>query len=303
MALLPDWAEGLWTVVTPDPFTRFRAEPKEKMRTVEIAGHALMGPIAVFDAGIGSYSAVAHIHDRFPDQDLVYLADRASFPYGMKTLPELRAIIDRTLGYLEALPVAAVVVASNVPSVTVLDDATAGRKLPVSRIVPPIRQALDTTAGDIVVLGVRALIFSTELASYIAGDASWETGRIHPRDASSLVELVENGAFLFARDKTQGAVAAYLDALTGELPNLTAMTLSSTHLPWLRDYFTRARPDLALLDPIDKVVRDIAPVTTHGTGTIVGLVTETPDYPAQQFSAMLERLNIDIPLTVVTLQA
>jgi glutamate racemase len=47
------------------------------------------------------------------------------------------------------------------------------------------------------------------------------------------------------------------------------------------------------------VVEDIAPVTTRGTGTVVGLVTETPDYPAHQFNAMLGRLNIDIPLSVV----
>ncbi len=90
-----------------------------------------------------------------------------------------------------------------------------------------------------------------------------------------------------------------MDALARELPDLAAITLSSTHLPWLREFFARARPDVALFDPIDKVVEDIAPVTTRGTGTVVGLVTETPDYPAHQFNAMLGRLNIDIPLSVV----
>jgi glutamate racemase len=45
-------------------------------------------PIAVFDAGIGSYSAVATIRNRFPQQDIIYFADRASFPYGAKSLAE-----------------------------------------------------------------------------------------------------------------------------------------------------------------------------------------------------------------------
>jgi glutamate racemase len=173
------------------------------MSAVHLAGHVLTDPIAVFDAGIGSYSAVAHIHRRFPEQDLVCLADRASFPYGLKTLPELRATIERTLDYLAALPVAAVVVASNVPSVTMLDDAIAGRKLPVSGIVPPVREALGATDGDVAVLGVRTLVASAELTGYIAREAGPDIGRVHARDASSLVELVESGAFLFAADQTR----------------------------------------------------------------------------------------------------
>ncbi len=210
------------------------------MSAVHLAGHVLTDPIAVFDAGIGSYSAVAHIHRRFPEQDLVCLADRASFPYGLKTLPELRATIERTLDYLAALPVAAVVVASNVPSVTMLDDAIAGRKLPVSGIVPPVREALGATDGDVAVLGVRTLVTSAELTGYIAREAGPDIGRVHARDASSLVELVESGAFLFAADQTQEAVTAYVDALARELPDLAAITLSSTHLPWLREFFARA---------------------------------------------------------------
>ena len=53
-------------------------------------------PLAVFDAGIGSYSAVAAIRNRYPQQDVIYFADRASFPYGAKSLAELRVIISRT---------------------------------------------------------------------------------------------------------------------------------------------------------------------------------------------------------------
>ncbi|WP_242495094.1 hypothetical protein [Salinicola tamaricis] len=44
---------------------------------------ALNRPIAVFDAGIGSYAIVAEIQRRLPRQDVIYFA-RASFPYGSK---------------------------------------------------------------------------------------------------------------------------------------------------------------------------------------------------------------------------
>jgi glutamate racemase len=39
----------------------------------------LKQPVAVFDAGIGSYAIARKIVDRFP-----YFADRSNFPYGGK---------------------------------------------------------------------------------------------------------------------------------------------------------------------------------------------------------------------------
>ncbi|TYL24975.1 Asp/Glu racemase, partial [Streptococcus pyogenes] len=50
---------------------------------------ALSTPIAVFDAGIGSYAIVELIRRRQPRRDILYFADRARFPYGGKGRDEL----------------------------------------------------------------------------------------------------------------------------------------------------------------------------------------------------------------------
>ncbi|WP_280570224.1 hypothetical protein [Chromohalobacter sp. 296-RDG] len=55
--------------------------------------NTLNHPIAVFDAGIGSYAIVAEIHRQLPNQDIIYLADRASFPYGDKSPDALSLIM------------------------------------------------------------------------------------------------------------------------------------------------------------------------------------------------------------------
>ena len=44
--------------------------------------------IAVFDAGLGSYAIVEAIKKAYPKQDIIYFADRKSFPYGTKTTDE-----------------------------------------------------------------------------------------------------------------------------------------------------------------------------------------------------------------------
>ena len=104
---------------------------------------SLIRPIAVFDAGIGSYAAVAAIQRILPQQDVLYFADRASFPYGGKSPPELLAILRRTLRFLDTYNPAAVLVASNAPSITVLDDLMGMIARPVFGVRPPIALALE----------------------------------------------------------------------------------------------------------------------------------------------------------------
>ena len=50
-------------------------------------------PIAIFDAGLGSYTIVETIKKAYPQQDIIYFADRKSFPYGAKTVEQLKTII------------------------------------------------------------------------------------------------------------------------------------------------------------------------------------------------------------------
>lgn len=262
----------------------------------------LTKPVAVFDAGIGSYAAVAAIRRRFPQQDVVYLADRASFPYGGKSRAELLAILRRTLVYLNGFEPAAILVASNAPSITVLDEIADMVGVPVVGVRPPIASALGVAgAGDVAVLGVRSMVRSPELRAYADREAGANRPRIHLADASPLVDLVESGAFLFDPEATRHAVKAFMDDLDGRHPNLAAVTLSSTHLPWLLSYLEDARPAWSFLDPLDDVVAAIVPHATAGTGALLGLVTENERLPAADLRSMLERLGVALPLRTVSL--
>ncbi|MFC9437674.1 glutamate racemase [Nocardia sp. NPDC057030] len=259
---------------------------------------SLRRPIAVFDAGLGSYSAVELLHRRLPDRDLVYLADRASFPYGAKNRTELLTVVDRAVRFLAGFEPSAILLASNAPSVTILDELRS--PVPIFGVRPPVREAL-AVAGEVAVLGVRSLVESAELAGFLRAEADSAITRVHAVNASALVELVESGDFLFRREHTSAVVAEFLDTLLTAHPGIAAITLSSTHLPWLRDYFERARPELRLFDPIDGVVDRIRPLSTAGTGTVRGLVTENEQYPAGEFRAMLARLEIDLELESVVI--
>jgi glutamate racemase len=100
-------------------------------------------PIAVFDAGTGSYAIIAEIQKALPRQDIVYLADRASFPYGGKSRSELLSIMQRTIAFLETFDPSVTVIASNAPSIMVLEALRGHTSVPLFGVFPPLHKALD----------------------------------------------------------------------------------------------------------------------------------------------------------------
>ena len=78
--------------------------------------------LRVFDAGIGSYAVARLIQQRYPWQDVIDLADRASFPYGGKTHAELGRVVGAAIDRLAEWGARAVVLAYNATSFMVLQE-------------------------------------------------------------------------------------------------------------------------------------------------------------------------------------
>lgn len=260
---------------------------------------SLHRPVAVFDAGIGSYAIVAEIQKAFPRQDIVYFADRASFPYGGKGREELLAIMRRTIAFLGRYSPGAVVIASNAPSIMVLDELQRDPGPKLFGVHPPLSAALSQTrSGRVGIMGVKSLIESPMLARFVATHTA-DPDQVALINASPMVELVENGSFLFDPEGTQFHVSAFMEEVLKRHPGIDVFTLSSTHLPWLASFFASARSDCAFLDPAQDIVAGLTP-SEGGSGKIIGLVTESAEYRLSAFKEMLEKLGIDIPLQAVT---
>ncbi|WP_082407525.1 aspartate/glutamate racemase family protein [Mesorhizobium sp. 1M-11] len=255
-------------------------------------------PIAVFDAGIGSYAIVDLIRRRQPGRDIVYFADRARFPYGEKGRDELLSIMQGTVRFLLNYEPQAIVVASNAPSIMVLDAVKETCPVPVFGVAPPLAEAVARSlSGEVGIMGVRSLVESRELACFVR-DHVPDPGRVALINGSSMVELVESGAFLSEPERTQRAVAGFLAEIAVQYPAIDVLTLSSTHLPWLRPFFERVRSDWSFLDPAESVVAAL-PAPQSGSGCTLALVSESRNYDVAGFRRMLEKLGIDLVLTVV----
>ncbi len=259
----------------------------------------LIAPVAVFDAGIGSYALVDLIRCSQPERDIIYFADRARFPYGAKSRAQLLSIMRGTIDYLTGLGAESIVLASNAPSIMVLDELQNSFSVPVHGVAPPVRDALaKSRSGKVAVMGVQSMIESAELSAFVRKIADTPEN-VALINASPMVELVESGAFLLEPEQTAMRVAAFCNHIAVAHPTVDVLTLSSTHLPWLRSFFEKARPQWLFLDPAEAVVAALPSVPSGGAGRTVALVTESETYPVSGFRTMLEKLGVDLPLTVV----
>lgn len=253
----------------------------------------LHSPIGVFDAGIGSYGMVQLIRQNYARQDIIYFADRASFPYGSKTKAELAASVSSAISRLADLGATAVVLASNAPSVMVLSDIQDRQPVPVLGIYPPIAQALQLSAsGRVAMLGVESLVRSPEIKAFVDREAGGR--QVALVNASPLVQLVEEGLFLSAPGATLAAVRAFMARLQQDLPGLDVCTLSSTHLPWLMTFFRQAAPEILFLDPAESLIPQLRTHTTEGTGRTVCVATESASMPLGGLQDMLHLLGVHL---------
>ena len=248
-------------------------------------------PIGIFDAGIGSYAIVERVRARFPRQDILYFADRASFPYGAKTQAELLSCVHSATRYLHQEGCVAVVLASNAPSVVVLEPLRAAVSMPVVGIFPPVREAVNRSrTGKIAVLGVRSMVTSEAMQRY--AEQNREAGsEVLLVNASALVDLVENFTFINDPQRTQDLVTGFIADLRSSHPGIDVMTMSSTHLPWLKPFFMSAAPDVLFIDPADTVLDELDPFTSNGRGLTRCIATETPDLTLEAFNQALQALG------------
>lgn len=262
---------------------------------------SLERPLAVFDSGIGSYGVVKAIQEKLPKQDILYLADRASFPYGGKSRIELVHIMETTIEFLSRYHPSGIVIASNAPSIMVLDELKETAKLLLFGVYPPVEEAMEASkSGHVGIMAVQSLVESETLDDFIRNH-SRSPENVAKINASPMVELVESGMFQFDPEETQKRVDQFIQTIQKNFPKVDVLTFSSTHLPWLREFFELAWPECKFLDPVETIVSALGSGTV-GTGKIQGLVTESEGYGVATFKKLLEQLGADIPLCAIEIK-
>lgn len=203
-----------------------------------------MAKIVVFDSGLGSLSIIRAMQSLFKSE-IIYFADQQNYPYGKKSRAQLHKTIIKSIGLLqEQFSPDIIVVASNTPS---LMFNLSSRK--IIDVKPPLSHAKKTSRSKhIAILATESAIKSKGLNEYLKKNDLLESFKFFMINASDLVDLVESGKFLTNKNYCKKIIRKILDQILSK-HSIDTVTLSSTHLPFLRTLLEQEYPKIRFIDP------------------------------------------------------
>jgi glutamate racemase len=211
-----------------------------------------MAIIAVFDSGLGSLSIIKSIQ-KVCKVEIIYFADQKNFPYGKKSRKQLEKIIKKSIELLEKkFSPELIVIGSNTP--TIMLEITNKKIIGVN---PPIKEAASkSNTNNIAILATEMVVKSKNLSDYIKKCKISNKIKIHKINASNLVQLVESGKFIDNKIYCKRVIKNSLKDIFLK-NNIDIVTLSSTHLPFLKSILESEFPNIQFIDPAESIADKI----------------------------------------------
>jgi glutamate racemase len=197
-------------------------------------------PIAVFDSGVGGLTVLHELLVQLPQEDFVYLADSARFPYGERSRPELERFSLEIAEELLARGAKLLVVACNSATAAALPalrermmQTTLG--IDVLGVVHPgaVRAVAATRNGRVGLMATPATVASGSYAEALAAtDPFVELTSVACPDLTAIIE----GGFPFDA-RVVDTVRRYCEPLREA--EIDTLILGCTHYPLVRPMIQR----------------------------------------------------------------
>ncbi|MBF7682284.1 glutamate racemase [Acinetobacter sp. B5B] len=220
-------------------------------------------PIGVFDSGVGGLSVVKEICEYLPHEQIIYLADTAHVPYGIKTDEEIRALTSIAVEWLYQQGCKIVVVACNTASAFSLDFLRQkyGERFPIIGLVPALKPAvLNTKTKKVAVLATPATFRGKLIQDVVEYFAKPQGVEVMTVTCLELVPIVEAGQQYAV--ETQELLQRILSPVMAK--GADYLVLGCTHYPFLRpsiDAFLLNQ--MTIVDSGQAVARHVGRVLAH----------------------------------------
>lgn len=221
-----------------------------------------MGPIGVFDSGMGGLTVLRELRRRLPAEDLLYFGDTARVPYGTKGERTVRAFARQDASFLVSRGAKLVVVACNTASAFAIDDLQRELPVPVLGVIDPgVQTALQRTRGGrIGVIATRGTVESGRYQQQLSAAVGPE--RVLARACPLFVPLAEEG--MVDHPITRLVAWEYLAPLRDA--GVDTLILGCTHYPLLKRIIGEFMgPETVLVDSAEALA-DAATLTLAGAG-------------------------------------
>lgn len=245
--------------------------------------------IGVFDSGVGGVSILQEIQKRLPEENYIYLADKAFFPYGDKSQKQVKRRTKDVVAWFRQQNTKLLVVACNTATVAALDELRdAYPDMPIVGTVPVIKTCAERTQnGNIGILTTMRTARSKYQDALIRRFA--KDKHVFVQAAPGLVQAIEEGKGNIAKNKR----------LVRPLQNLRnrgidTLALGCSHFPLVQKEIRKVSGDtITVLDSGAAIARQTERVLraegllSQKTGSSSAAFYTTGD--AQKFDIILSR--------------
>lgn len=186
--------------------------------------------IGVFDSGLGGLTAVRHLQDLLPDENIVYFGDTGRVPYGTRSRDTIRRYTEEDCRLLLDKDVKFIIAACGTVS-SVAPDLLEQLPVPAIGVVSPTAEAAvkATKNKKIGILGTAATINSASFEKAIL--ALNPTIEVTATPCPLFVSLVESGWIAEDDEVAIPMVRRYLAAVKSA--GVDTLILGCTHFPLL----------------------------------------------------------------------
>jgi glutamate racemase len=260
-------------------------------------------PIGVFDSGVGGLSVLRHIRACLPQSDLLYFADSAYAPYGVRSEAEIIGRVVAIADFLVSQRAGALVVACNTATAAAIAALRARYPaLPIVGVEPGLKPAAALSRTRTVgVLATERTLASTRFRLLREQVEAASGVRVVAQACSGLADQIERGEL--RSPATSRLLQGFLTPLLQE--NADTLVLGCTHYPFVRplieDIAGRLRRSpVMLVDTGDPVARQLTRLlgaeAAMGNGIVHGYTTGTESSLRHAFSVLLQW---DVPVTAL----
>jgi len=210
------------------------------------------GAIGIFDSGVGGLSVLREIHNQYPAEDLIYIADQIHVPYGTRSRQQVLEYSEGIIRFLIHEGVKIIVLACNTASAVAL--AHLRKKysdLPFVGMEPAVKPAAkETSTGVVGVLATPATFQGDLYASTVEKFA--RDVKVLQDTCPGLVDQIESGKIDHPR--TREILQKALDPMLKQ--NVDKVVMGCTHYPFVIPLIKEiVGTQVRVIDPAPAVAR------------------------------------------------
>jgi len=208
--------------------------------------------IGMLDSGVGGLTILRAIREQMPGQPVVYLADQAHVPYGVRKLEEVRGFAKEITRFLINQGTKLIVVACNTASVAALGYLrTEFPETPFVGMEPAVKPAAEQTKSGVVGVLATYATFHTDVYNSVV-ERFAKNVTLLQNHCPGLVSQIEKGDL--SGSETRRILESALRPMIAQ--GIDTVVLGCTHYPFVIPLIQEiVGPNVRVIDPAPAIAR------------------------------------------------